>query len=552
MLSWLGRHDKVIVGVVGLVVFGLLATIGCLKYAAFGYNSFDLAYFSQTLWWFGEWRGWFQTMHPHLTLGDHAELVLAGLAPIFAFLPDPRTLIVLQAAALMAPVWPLYRLARGRAGEGSLIPLLVGVTYLLYPSVHGAALFEFHALTFALFPLFMALWAYVERRKMGFLVWCLLAMLAREDVALVVMGFGGLAVVEMGLGAEKRESGKAEKWWWVGVPMMVGATYFLLVMKLVSFFAPVGGYKFAVYYSWLKSASLGTLVGHLLTMKNLEMVLAFLMPVLGLVLVAPAGLVLAGAPLAQMLLSAPGGSTVVSGTYYATLFLPGIFYATVLGAVKVRDWFKVWKWGVRGGETALMTWLAVIGLGYCFVMLSPIPKAVMFSRLERPEVADFKKAVSLIDDEDSVVASFRLQPHLARRRELYSLHYAFIGVTQFAEQNYDVPDEVDLVVFDLDELETLRAQFTHIGWARPYYDDSFKRLAKLLVTRRICLVGELVVAGEITNDDCARVEGQFFEPGMAGSIVGELALRGRAEISGKEETVVMNDWLGTMRQEVMR
>jgi uncharacterized membrane protein len=536
MLAWLARHETKFIAVLALVVFALISGIGWAKYAAFGYNSIDLAYFSQTLWHFVHGSVFQQTIHPHLTLGDHAELVLPLLTPLYALFPDPRTLIVLQAAALVAPVLPLYQLARARAKHDSPIPLFVCAAYLLYPPLHSAGLFEFHALVFALFPLFCAMKAYAEKRESAFLSWCLAALLVREDVALVVAAFGALAFIE------KRS------WWWRAAPVALGGAWFVLASQLIAYFSPSNGYKFAVYYEWLQSASPVEITAHVLSPGTLDMVLGLLMPVLFVPLAAAQGLVLAIGPVLQMTLNAAGANDVVARTHYALLFLPGIFYAVLHGAPKVAD--------RKDADSTLLAWLSCVAIAYCVLVVSPLPRAALMARHEPGTslTQTMARAVQLVPQGASVAASYRLLPALAGRDELFSLHYAFLGVTQFAEQPYALPHEIDYLVLDLDDIATYRAQFTHTAWAAPHYDGGFTRLAALFANRPLCRFGDVVIAGPRTarldlRPACHGMLGAFINPEMAGGVVGEAALRARAERAG-DALLVLNGWLGTERRKV--
>src|SRR5207245_582982 len=141
----------------GFFVFALLAAFCLLKYHLFLYNGIDLAYFNQVFWNFLHGRFFTQSIHPHSSLGDHAELIIPLLVPFYALFPDPRTLLILQTIFLLLPAIPLYFLAKHRVSSSSLIPFLITALYLLSPIVHNILLFEFHVLAFALLPLFVCL-----------------------------------------------------------------------------------------------------------------------------------------------------------------------------------------------------------------------------------------------------------------------------------------------------------------------------------------------------------------------------------------------------------
>ena len=312
-----------------------------------------------------------QTLHPHLSLGDHAELIMPLLYPVYAIWHDPRMLLVMQQAVLSVTAWPVYLLARRRFEASGVTgdwlkvgPLLLAIAWLLYPSVQHLGLFEFHILPFALPLIFMALLEYDRGRLKPFLIWSILALLVREDVSMVVFTIGVLAWIEK----------KPKIWRWL--PMALGAGWFLAAMALIGHFAPAGGYKFMVYYSWLGETPWQAVLGlighpllvlrHVLTVANLEMVLGFLMPLLFLPLLTPRFLVLAILPFLQIVLGAPSGGELVLNTHYATLFLPAIFLSATVGLTKLPSLLVRSSWF---GAKSVTVAAGGIFIGRCW----PIP-----------------------------------------------------------------------------------------------------------------------------------------------------------------------------------
>ncbi len=457
-------------------IFGFTLFISWLcfaKYARLGYNAIDLAYFNQVFWNTVHGRPFFQTIHPHLSLGDHAEFAILLLAPFYALFQDPRTLLFLQTLALALGAWPVYLLARDRFGRASLTPLLFGLLWLANPFLQNIALFEFHILPFALTPLLFALLAYRRDQKKSFLFWSVLALLCREDVALVVMTVALLAFLE-----------KKSRWWKI-VPLILGAVWFVAAMKIIGYFAPGDAYKFNVYYQWLGNSLPQVFVGvtkhpmlvlrHITTVPNAEMFLGFFMPYLFLPLLAPMSLVLALGPLAQILLGAPGGGELVLNMHYATLFLPALTLATIEGfvlfpAALLRLSKKITK---KEGEIGAVVCLT-IGAIYSALVLGPLPTA--FFRAFASNDHSAQTLLAHIPKNAPVAASYALMPILSSREHFYAAHYLFLGVTQFALSEYPPPKDLRYTLFDLHDLLIYRAQFPNDSWTTPYYASGAGRL----------------------------------------------------------------------------
>ncbi len=473
--KWISTHEIHILST-GIVLTTLILSAACFwKYSIFAYNGFDLAYFNQVFWNSLQGRFFSQSIHPHLSLGDHAELLIPLLLPFYAIVRDPRSLLILQAAVLAIAAAPLYLLAKRRLGNRSRAPLLLALAYLASPLVHNIAFDEFHILPFAVPFLFAAALAYDRGRKIEFVFWAIAAMLCREDVPLVIGAFGLLAWVE------KRSR------FWRFAPLVIGAAWFFAAMRLVSHYAPEGGYKFMVYYSWLGS-SFGDMfvnalrhplavIAHVTTFPNLWMLVGFGMPMLFIPYLRPRRLILAIGPLAQIMLGAPGGGAIIIETHYASLFLPALFIAAIDGvgvaAVIGRKLHlhkeilgTIFTVSAIYSAVILGPWLAIAGR-----MLSPDK--------DRLIAAAAHEAIAHIPAKASVAASYRLLPQLSSRDHLTSLHYVFLGVTQFGAAAYQPPAD-RIVAFDSEDLLTYRAQFLKTAWTRPHYDGGYGRLQRMI------------------------------------------------------------------------
>lgn len=472
--SWLKRHEKAVL--TGLIsasassIFWLCAA----KYARFGYNGIDLAYFNQVFWNTVRGRFFQQSIHPHLSLGDHAELLILPLAPFYSVWQDPRMLLALQALALALCAWPVWLLVRDGSAtrRHSLLPLGFALAWLLNPLPQNIALFEFHILPFAIFPLLMATLAYRRGRTTEFLMWSLGALIVREDTALVVAAFSLLAW------SEKRAL------WWRWVPLILGVGWFIGAMTLIRQFSPGGGYKFAIYYAWLTDAwrQPVTLLAHLFTFANIEMLLGFLMAAAFLPLFAWRPLLLAAGPLAQILLGAPGGGEIVLETHYSSLFLPALILASIDGYAAMRSWLGARTeraWIIPAREMrAVLPVFGLVAVFYSDATFGPIPTALTRALAPLPtEAASAAEMIAQIPPDAAVAASYAVLPQLSARENLFSAHYIFLGVTQFAEKPYPVPEGLGYVLFDERDLGFYAAQFKNTSWSAPHHEGGLERLA---------------------------------------------------------------------------
>jgi hypothetical protein len=123
--------------------------------------------------------------------GDYASYILVLVAPLYWLWPDPRLLLLLQAVGLAVPAVSLYLIGTRRL-HSPLAGLAVAAAYLAFPAVQWAAVWSFHPETLAAGFLGLAALAADRQRWRQMAVWLLLALMCKEDVGLVVAGFGAL------------------------------------------------------------------------------------------------------------------------------------------------------------------------------------------------------------------------------------------------------------------------------------------------------------------------------------------------------------------------
>jgi uncharacterized membrane protein len=173
------------------ILFGALAL---LRHWTFHSTASDLAVFDQVLWNTIHGRFMESTLslarcEPHSFFGDHFSPALLLIVPLYAVLPRPETLIVVQTVALALGVWPIYLLAR-RFLPTSDQRLVWVVAYLLSAPLSFIALYDFHEITLAVAPLGFALYFLATRRTIAMILYLVAALLAKEEVALIGIGFG--------------------------------------------------------------------------------------------------------------------------------------------------------------------------------------------------------------------------------------------------------------------------------------------------------------------------------------------------------------------------
>src|SRR5919198_2534501 len=311
------------------------AALSVLRHRAFETGRFDLGNMVQAVW---------STAHGHplrvtdlhgkqvSRLAAHVDPILVLFAPLWQLWPSPDMLLVVQAIAVATGAFPVFALARKHLGS-ERAALGFALVYLVLPAVQWLTLNEFHPVALAC-PLLLFAFRYLDDdRLVPFAVCALLAAATKEEIALVVAGFG----VWYALTRPHRTAGAAI--------VAAGALWFgLAVEVVVPHFNSGGTSSFYSRYGEVGGSPGGVLravVTHPLRIlekafdgRSLRYLADLAIPLAGLFLAAPLVLVAALPELALNLLSSVKTQTSIRFHYTAGL-IPPLVVASVLGAARL-------------------------------------------------------------------------------------------------------------------------------------------------------------------------------------------------------------------------
>src|SRR5205085_3907462 len=168
------------------------AALSVQRHRAFETGRFDLGNMVQAVWATAHGHPLRVTdLHGHQVsrLAAHADPILVLFAPLWWAWPSPEMLLVLQAVAVAAGAFPVFSLARKHLGSDRAA-LGFALAYLLLPAVQWLTLNEFHPVALATPLLLFAFWYLDEDRLVPFAICAVLACACKEEIPLVVAGFG--------------------------------------------------------------------------------------------------------------------------------------------------------------------------------------------------------------------------------------------------------------------------------------------------------------------------------------------------------------------------
>jgi uncharacterized membrane protein len=314
------------------------AALSALRYDAFVTGRFDLGNMVQAVW---------STAHGHQLrmtdlhgeqisrLAAHVDPILVLFAPLWWLWPSPQLLLVVQAFIVALGAIPVFLLARKHL-DSSRAALGFALAYLLYPATGWLTLNEFHPVALATPLLLVAFWYLDEDRLLPFALFAIAAATCKEEIALVVAGFGiwyalahgrwvAGAVIAVAFGA------------WAAVAIAVVIPHYNAGAESDFYgrYSEVGGSAGGI----LKTAFTHPLriAEAALSARDLHYLLQLVAPLAALCLLAPLVLVAALPELAINLLSSTTTQTSIHFHYTAGL-IPPLVIAAIFGAKRFSRW----------------------------------------------------------------------------------------------------------------------------------------------------------------------------------------------------------------------
>jgi uncharacterized membrane protein len=314
------------------------AALSALRHEAFVTGRFDLGNMVQAVWSTAHGDPLRMTdLHGDQIsrLAAHVDPILVAFAPLWWIWPSPHLLLVAQACAVALGAIPVFLLARKHLGS-SRAALGFGLAYLLYPATGWLTLNEFHPVALATPLLLFAFWYLDEDRLLPFTLCAVAAAACKEEIALVVAGFGiwyALAHKRWLAGAAIATAGGA--WALVAIAVVIPHYNAGAESDFYGRYSEVGGSAGGI----LKTAFTHPLriVETALSARDLHYLLDLVAPLAALCLLAPLVLVAALPELAINLLSSTTTQTSIHFHYTAGL-IPPLMVGAIFGAKRLSRW----------------------------------------------------------------------------------------------------------------------------------------------------------------------------------------------------------------------
>ncbi len=410
------------------LTFGALSI---LQHDSFGTSIYDLGNVDQAVWNTIHGRILQFTTQPRMgdiRLSMHVEPILLPISLLYLIYSSPKTLLILQTAAMALGAWPLYLLARWKLGR-AWPAVAFSLAYLLMPALEAANLFEFHAVVIA--PVFLIFAFYWMERAISAqpedatgrrdywlaLVAAVLAMSCKEDVPLLVAAMGLYFLV-----ISRRPR--------AGLPLLLlGALWFYVDIYVVFKLVRAGkGSPFMYYYKDFGDNPISIAVnllthpalfaGTVLTRDNLQYVFGLLMPFGFLSILGLPALLMATPSLALNLLSGFSLMHELEAKQYAVPSAPFVAISAVYGTYYLNRALRRvgrGRWGLYLATAALLCSALTYHYFRGFTPLSQAYRAPQVTAHQ--QLAE--EFIRQIPPDAPLVAQDRLLPHVAERERVY-------------------------------------------------------------------------------------------------------------------------------------
>ena len=341
-------------------------------------------------------------------LGAHVDPALVVFVPLWWIHSGPESLILGQAAALAAGLYPVVRLTLKHTGSGFAAALLGG-SYLAFPWILWNAINDVHPVTLAIPVLLFAIW-FLDQHHLGRFALC--AALAMTGGELI-----GLTVAALGLWYAFKY-----RRWLVGLGIATGGTAWAAICLLLVIPAFNEG-RPSRFYSLFESVG-GSPQGLVVTLfTDPETVLAQVATgadgLYVLLLLVPTAFLALGQPLLLATALPQLGVNALSGVSATTQ--PMYQYVSAITPVLVAA--SIMSVGRFHGRLRLVAAaLPLAAALMCLAWKPPFPgeDAFLFPQPDSTARTEaMRDAIELVPSSASVTATNRLGAHLSARRKIY-------------------------------------------------------------------------------------------------------------------------------------
>jgi uncharacterized membrane protein len=379
------------------VILGCLySTLSLLRHNHFQSGGFDLGLYDQTIWLYSQFQFPYNTIKDRFALGDHLNLTLPLLAPLFYLWDNIRILLIFQAFWLSLSSLAIFKITR-KQNLSSLTALNLSFIYSLFYGIQQAIFFDFHPITLGVGLLIWLAWFWESQQNRLFLLTLILLLLTQENM--------GIALICLSLTFIFRKKFFPKAVFLIFIGLIVT----LLAPHIITLFSPVG-----FQYQPIIKLNLISLASDLFSSPEKRQVWLYSFSWFSfLPLLSPGAILAIVLDLAQYFVTGPEFSRMWSPFMHHRAILAPLL---TLGTINTLVFLKKIKFNPQ----TLSFLLIVVTLSLQYYFHFPLNKLSKPIYWQNESWMDDNHALfKLIPSHASLVTQQNLVPHLSHREKIY-------------------------------------------------------------------------------------------------------------------------------------
>jgi len=352
-------------------------------------------------------------------LSAHFSPILLFFVPFYAICADPRIFLIIQVLACGIGALPIYWLAKEKL-KSYWAGLVFLISFLLYPVLHNALLYDFHEVTLAVPFVTFFLWFW-HKNKTGWMIFFIfLLLITQEHISLIIFMFGLYLAF-------------FQKKWKLGLGLAAFSLvyFFVILLFVIPSFSVTGesalikASNLDTRYSWL-GTNLSEIfrniiqrpwwvIKYIFGPKQMDFFITLLLPLLGLSIFSALFIL----TLPVLILNFLSGFTMTYNIYfYHSVIISGIIYFSAILAfakmVKQPNWQRFYLIIILLFSiiTSYLYSVTPLSANYSFKDYQPSTNAKLLTEVK-----------PLIPANAAVTIQHNLGPHFANRRKLFQFPF---------------------------------------------------------------------------------------------------------------------------------
>ncbi|OGH08091.1 MAG: hypothetical protein A2171_01310 [Candidatus Levybacteria bacterium RBG_13_35_9] len=382
-----------------LILSILYSFLSVLRHVHFQSGGFDLGIFDQAIYQYSHFLFPYNTIKEMFILGDHLNLTLPLLSPLYWIWQDVKTLLIFQAVFITVSSLAIYKLTRLRKFS-PFVSLSLSFIYSIFWGIQFAVYFDFHPIVIGVGILAWCLYFFESKKWKLFWIALTLMFLTQENM--------GIALASVGIIYFFKKEYRNKSLLFIFGGLIVS----LISVKIISLMSPVG-------YQYWPEFDLNPIYLLIKFFDNPDKILVWFYSFSWfsfLPLLSPATILAVSLDLSQYFLPQKQFGHMITPFLHERAILAPIIILGILDILKFLEKRKI-------NITVLSVILVLSVLLQQFIFHFPLNKLSKSDYWKSDQwMEDNKKLFAEIPKNSSLAAAQNLVPHLSERKEIYLIY----------------------------------------------------------------------------------------------------------------------------------